>query len=184
MGGSSQSILRRLLGAAVLGMGLGLWGGCDTVPAPDREKQPPSVSSLQVVPDSVHESDLPSEQVQDSVAGVPLRISVRATDTDGTIARVVFVLEPSSNPRGSLSRELPAENRPLYEDEIPLSVPLLDEVYTVRVFALDDDSLSSNQMTGQFRFVPANSSDAEATFERILDPKMGATSRRDVPALN
>lgn len=182
MEGSSPSILRCLLGAAVLVAGLGLWGGCDTVPAPDREKQPPFVSSLQVVPDSIHESDL--DQVTDSSAQVPLDISAQATDPDGTIARVVFVLEPSSNPRGTVSGALPVVEGALYGGRLAFSVPLIDEIYTVRVFAVDDDSLSSNQVTGQFRFVPADSSDAETTSERLLDPKMRAPSMGDIPALN
>ena len=152
---SSSSILVRLVGALVVS--LGLWG-CDTVPAPET-RQPPSVSGLQIVPDSVHQSDLPPDQVQESTAVVPLVIdSVRATDPDGSVARVVFVLEPSSNPRGTVSGGLPVQTRPVYGGQLPLSLPLVDEIYTVRVFAVDDDSLASNQVTGQFRFVPADTS--------------------------
>ncbi len=144
-------------------------GGCDTVSTPE-ETQPPSVAGLQVVPDSLHESDLPPDQVQDSTAQVPIVIdSVRATDPDGTVQRVVFVLEPSSNPRGTLSGTLPAQDRPLYGAGLTLSLPLIDEIYTVRAFAVDDDSLASNQVTGQFRFVPADSSGAETTSERAVE---------------
>lgn len=161
MGDSFSSILSRLAAAVLLVGGLGLWGGCDTVPAPDRDRQAPSVSGLQVIPDSLHESDLPPDQVQDSTAQVPLVIdSVRATDPDGSVERVVFVLEPSSNPRGTASGTLPVVEDALYGASLAFSVPLVDEVYTVRVFAVDDDSLTSNQVTGQFRFVP---SDASAT---------------------
>lgn len=160
MGDSFSSILSRLAAAVLLVGGLGLWGGCDTVPAPERDQQSPSVSALEVVPDSVHESELPSDQVQDSSAQVPLDISARATDPDGSIARVVFVLEPSSNPRGTASGTLPGAEGTLYAGRLAFSVPLVDEIYTVRVFAVDDDSLTSNQVTGQFRFVP---SDASAT---------------------
>jgi hypothetical protein len=120
------------------------------------------VSALEVVPDSVHESELPSDQVQDSTAQVPLDIAARATDPDGSINRVVFLLEPSSNPRGTASGTLPAVEDALYEGRLAFSVPLIDEIYTVRVFAVDDDSLASNQVAGQFRFVPSGAPDTSA----------------------
>lgn len=147
--------------ASMLVGGLEMWGGCDTVPAPDRDQQPPSVSALQVVPDSIHEWE--AEQVQDSSAQVLMDISARATDPDGTVERVVFLIEPSSNPRGTASGSLPAVEDELYGGRLEFSVPLIDEIYTVRVFAVDDDSLASNQVAGQFRFVPSGSSGASTT---------------------
>ena len=158
MGIPFSSILGRLLGALLLGASLGLLG-CDTVPAPDRNQQPPSVSALQVVPDSIHQSNLSPDQVQDSTAQVSLNLSARATDPDGAVVRVVFVLEPSSNPRGTISGSLSPVEPPLYGGELPLSLPLVNEIYTIRVFAVDDDSLASNRVTGQLRFVPTDSSD-------------------------
>lgn len=160
---SSVPILGRLVAAALLVGGLGLWGGCDTAPSPDREQQPPSISALQVLPDSIHQSDLPLDQVEDSSAQVPLDISARAADPDGTVERVVFLLEPSSNPRGTVSGTLPVAEEDLYGGRLPFTVPLVDEIYTVRVFAVDDDSLTSNRVTGQFRFVPSDSSEMSAS---------------------
>jgi hypothetical protein len=156
----SPSFLGLLLGGVLLGLGLWALGGCDTVPAPERNQQAPSVSALQVVPDSIHQSDLPPDQIQDSTAQDTLVLSARATDPDGTVERVVFVLEPSSAPRGVISGQLPSVEGALYGAGIPLSLPLVDEIYTVRVFAVDDDSLASNQVTGQLRFVPADSANA------------------------
>jgi hypothetical protein len=97
---------------------------------------------------------------------VNLGILAQANDTDGTVERVVFLIEPSSNPRGTFSGRLPPA--PAVENVYggvfdSLSVPLVDEIYTVRVFAVDDDSLTSNQVTGQFRFVPSGASDTSAT---------------------
>lgn len=155
MGISDLSISERLVAAVLVVGGVGLWGGCDTAPNPDRDQQAPSMSALQLVPDSIHQSDLPSEQVQDSSAQVPLDISARATDPDGSIVRVVFSLEPSSNPRATASGRLPLVENDRYGGRLAFAVPLVDEVYTVRVFAVDDDSLTSNQVTGQFRFVPS-----------------------------
>ncbi len=186
---SSPSILPRVAAAALLVGGLGLWNGCDTAPTPDRDQQVPSVSALQIVPDSIHQSELAPGRIRDSMAQVSLGVLARATDTDGTVERVVFLLEPSSNPQGTLSGRLPALENAAENDVYgavfdSLSVPLIDEIYTVRVFAVDGDSLASNQVTGQFRFVPADSSDAETTSERLLGPKLHAPSMGDVPALN
>ena len=146
-----------LLGGALLGGSLVGGLGCDTVPAPDRTLQPPTVAGLQVAPRRIVVADLPPDQVQDSSAVVPVLLdSVRARDPDGSVARVVFTVEPSSNPRGTISGELRAGRRPVYSDTLVLGLPLADEVYTVRVFAIDDDSLASNRVTGQFRVVAAD----------------------------
>ncbi|MCS3751562.1 hypothetical protein GGQ19_002757 [Salinibacter ruber] len=157
---STLPILGRLLGAVLIVGGPALWGGCDTVPAPERTQRGPSVADLQVTPDSVHGSDLDDEQIVDSLAQVAVDVSARVADPDGTVERVVFVFEPSSNPRRTISGALSAVEPPVYGGTLPLSVPLVDEVYTVRVFAVDDDSLSGNQVTGQFRFVPTDTSGA------------------------
>lgn len=177
---SCSSIVARLLGAVVLGGSLWVGGGCDTVPAPDRNQQPPSVAELQIVPDSVRESALPPDQIQDSLAQDTLTISARATDSDGTVERVVFVLEPSSNPRSPISGQLPPvpQSSSLYGAGLPVSFPLVDEIYTIRVYAVDDDSLASNQVTGQFRFVASDSSDAQSTPKRTDGLSMSAPRRQ------
>jgi len=164
MQGSVPSMLGHLLGPVLIVGSLVMWTGCDTVPAPDRSRTPPSVAALQVVPDSIHESDLSPDQVQDSTAQVPLQLMARATDADGTVQRVVFVVEPASDPRGTLSGRLPAqpESETQYGGPLVLSLPLVDEIYTIRVFAIDDDSLASNKVTGQLRVVPSGSSTATA----------------------
>jgi len=136
----------------LLGMGVFLLG-CDQVARPD-EKQPPSVSGLSVLPDSVEAARLPPTLIQDSIAQVPLRIGATATDPDGRVERVVFTIEPSSNPRGTLSGTLPLASGSTYRDTLLLGIPIsLDEVFTVRVFAVDDDSLASNQGVGRLRFI-------------------------------
>lgn len=128
--------------------------GCDQVSRPEGG-QPPSVSDLAVVPDSVNASDVPAEQVRDSTAQIPLTIAATATDPDGTVERVVFTIEPSSSPRGTASGTLRPEQDVRYRRTVRIGIPVfLDEVYTVRVFAVDDDSLASNQSVGRFRFEP------------------------------
>jgi hypothetical protein len=146
--------LRPLLLAATLLL-VGSLAGCDQGGAVDRSRdQAPLVSGLVLRPDSVNAADVPSQQVQDSLAQVGLRLRVRATDPDGTVERVQFTVEPASNPRGTATGTLQRENDSLFVRELGLRVPVfLTEVYTVRVFAVDDDSLASNQTLGQFQFV-------------------------------
>jgi hypothetical protein len=153
------------LAGVFLGASLGILG-CDTVPTPERSLQPPTVANLHVVPDSVVPTALPPEQVGDSTVQVPLQLEAQATDPDGTVARVVFLIEPASAPQATLSGTLPAlPDRPQhwYGGGFALSLPLADEIYTVRVFAIDADSLASNQVTGQVRVVAPDSSSPAAS---------------------
>jgi hypothetical protein len=137
---------------------LGGLAGCDQGGAVgDRPRGTgPLVSGLVVEPDSVNAADLPPQQIQDSLAQVALRLQVRATDPDGAVERVQFTLEPSSNPRGTATGALQRADDSLFAAELGLRLPAgRTEVYTVRVFAVDDDSLASNQALGQFQFVSA-----------------------------
>jgi len=146
--------LRPLLLAAALLL-VGSLAGCDQGGAVDRSRgQAPLVSGLVLRPDSVNAASIPAQQVQDSLAQVVLRLRVRAIDPDGVVERVQFTVEPASNPRSTATGTLQRESDSLFVRELGLRVPVfLTEVYTVRVFAVDDDSLASNQTLGQFQFV-------------------------------
>lgn len=152
---SSRVCLLFLAAALLL---LGSLAGCDQGGAVDRSRgQAPLVSGLVVQPDSVNAASIPDQQVQDSLAQVGLRLRVHATDPDGAIDRVQFTIEPASNPRGTAAGTLQRESDSLFVRQLGLRVPVfLTEVYTVRVFAVDDDSLASNQALGQFQFVSAS----------------------------
>ena len=153
------------LAGVFLGASLGILG-CDTVPTPERSLQPPSVAALRVAPDSVVPAALPPEQVRDSTVQVALQLEAQATDPDGAVARVVFLIEPASAPQATLSGILPAlpeRSQHWYGGKFALSLPVDDEVYTVRVFAIDADSLASNQVTGQLRVVASDSSSPAAS---------------------
>jgi hypothetical protein len=114
------------------------------------------VADLEVTPDSVNAADLPPDLVNDSTAQVPLRVSVRASDPDGAIERVTFTFEPVTAPQGAAFGQLQPTEGGRYAREFAVAVPAnRDEVYSLRVFAVDADSLASNQVVGRFRFVPA-----------------------------
>lgn len=138
----------------VLGVGA-LAMGCDQGPsAPDGLAERPLVSQLAVQPDSVNAADLADDQVQDSLAHIAVDIEARVTDPDGQVERAVFTIEPSTNPRATATGRLTSRGQSVYGRQIALQIPAyVSEVYTVRVFAVDRDSLTSNQALGQFRFV-------------------------------
>lgn len=136
-------------------VGLGVFClGCDQT-TPVEANRSPSVFGLEVTPDSINAADVPPGQVNDSLAAVEFQISTRAEDVDGSVERVVFTVEPATNPRSTATGTLEARDGGQYARRLALRVPVdLDEIYTVRVFAVDDDSLASNQNVGRFRFVP------------------------------
>ena len=130
--------------------------GCDQVSGLSEGKAP-TVADLEVTPDSVNAADLPPDLVNDSTAQVPLRVSVRASDPDGEVERVSFTFEPVTNPQGAAFGQLEATGEGRYAREFAISVPAMrDEVYALRVFAVDSDSLASNEAIGRVRFVPAS----------------------------
>ncbi len=150
--------LRLWRGIQVLGMMLlgGLLLGCDQVSAPSATEAP-MVADLEVTPDSVKAEELPPDLVTDSTVRMPLRVSVRAWDPDGEIERVSFTVEPVANPQGAAFGQLQATEEGRYAREFAVPVPATrDEVYALRVFAVDSDSLASNQAIGRVRFVPAS----------------------------
>jgi hypothetical protein len=138
---------------AALGMG-GALLSCDQVSRPP-ERQPPSVSGLEVIPDTFDAARLEPLPDQDSLVQDTLGISVLATDPDGQIARVVFTVEPASNPRATIAGALNPVNDSVYAGGGILTVPRFrGETFTVRVYAVDDDSLASNQGIGRLQIIP------------------------------
>jgi len=153
-------------------VGLVLTGGCDSVPSSSTdERRSPRVSNLQIVTDSIRVME------EDSLAEVVLGVAVQAVDPDGRIAQVISILEPASNPRGAASVELQSSEGAIYARRIGLTVPLAEEIFTIRTFAVDDDSLTSNQVTGQFRFDP----DDETRISRI-GSRTGGMRNQFVPS--
>jgi hypothetical protein len=153
---------RSAIAAVIVGMMLIAATGCDDTPgAGALDQQAPRVVDFRYTPDSVVVSTLPDDRVQDSLAEVELAIDARVQDADSDVASVLFTLEPASNPRqtalGSLRVVTDAPSGPgeLYAARAQLRLPAIRrEIYTLRVYAIDTDSLPSNQATGQIRLIP------------------------------
>ena len=131
--------------------------GCDTTPGvPPSAPQPPVVSNFTFSPNRVEAADLRPGQIQDGQAQVTIEIGVTAEDPDGAVRRVLFTIAPASTPGRSIQGELVAESGAQYGAAIDVGLPAdRDDIYTVRVFAIDDDDQASNQALGTLRFVPA-----------------------------
>ena len=130
--------------------------GCDSVSPVETDTQgtPPLVSDLRLRPDSIHVDELPPDRVQDSVAQLDLAVQAEVEDPDGTVERVVFTIEPASDPRSTATGRLEPVADSIYGRAFLFGVPTSrDELYTIRVFAVDNDSLASNQAIGQIQFV-------------------------------
>lgn len=130
--------------------------GCDQVSEPEA-RQRPTVSQLVVVPDTFNAADLEPLSDQDSLVADTVAISIRANDPDGQIARVAFTVEPAFNPRSTITgpmRQSQAADD-LYVGGAILTVPRYREAtYTIRAYAVDDDSLVSNQGVGRLQVIP------------------------------
>lgn len=129
---------------------------CDTAPGLTPPAQPPVVTDLAYSPDSVTADSLGPSRVTDSTVTADVRIIARASDPDGEIARVVFTIEPAAVPEAAIEGTLPAipEEPDLYGTAIDLTLPRVDEIYTIRTYAIDRDSLVSNVSLGQLRVLP------------------------------
>ncbi|NBC87775.1 MAG: hypothetical protein GVY25_16460 [Bacteroidetes bacterium] len=137
-----------------------LFAACDQAPgASDTSPESPVVADFAYSPDAVNPDTLSPGRVTDSTLTVDLRLVTAVTDADSEIERVVFTIEASSAPGSALDGTLPLlpGETDLYGSAIELTLPRADAVYTVRVFAVDTDSLTSNVGLGQVRVRPGTS---------------------------
>jgi len=149
----------RICAVLALAVALLLVAGCDEAPGPrPLDRQAPEVVAFDYAPDSIVVADLPPDQVQDSVFRTGFAINALVRDPDTDVASVVFTLEPAAAPQrtavGTLrvAPDVPGDS--LYTARAALSLPTLREIYTLRVYAVDTDSLTSNQAVGQVRVIP------------------------------
>ena len=149
----------RICAALALAVALLLVAGCDEAPGPrPLDRQAPEVVAFDYAPDSFVVADLPPDQVQDSVFQTGFAINALVRDLDSDVASVLFTLEPAAAPQrtavGTLRVAPDAPGDSLYTTRAALSLPTVREIYTLRVYAVDTDSLTSNQAVGQVRVIP------------------------------
>jgi hypothetical protein len=149
----------RICAGLALAAALLLVAGCDEVPGPQPlDRQAPEIVAFDYAPDSIVVADLPPDQVQDSVFQTGFAITALVRDPDRDVASVVFSLEPAATPQrtavGTLRVATDAPGDSLYTARAALSLPTVREIYTLRVYAVDADSLTSNQAVGQVRVIP------------------------------
>lgn len=143
--------------ALVLGVAAGLLAACDATPGPaPLDRQLPVVDALAVSPDTVRVADLPDDAVSDGQALVDLDVAVTARDGDGTVDRVLVALDPAYGASAAGVARLDPVDGNRYGGRLryPLALDAAD-VITVRAFAVDDDSLTSNQVATQIHVIPA-----------------------------
>ena len=132
---------------------------CDTGPGPQPlDRQPPTVANLSIAPETVRVAELPPDRVSNGQALVDLTLAVEARDADGTIDRVLVIIDPAYGASSSGVTQLDPLDGVLYGGlrRYPVAADRAD-VFTIRALAIDDDSLTSNEVVRQFRIIPADS---------------------------
>lgn len=145
------------IAAACLGLAV-LLAACDNGLGPTPlDLAPPTVSNLEVTPDTVRVADLPSDQISNGQALVELDLRVEARDADGAIDGVFIIIEPTYGSASSGITELEPIEGARYGGLRGYSV-FVDqaEIFTVRAVAIDTDSLTSNEVITQFHVIPAD----------------------------
>lgn len=158
-----QHQLVRLASAAIsaVGMAAVFFSACDTAPGlVPLDQQPPVVSDLTVLPETIRAAALPPDRIAGGQAAVDVTAAVTARDPDGTVDRVLTLIDPTYGAQAVLARLVRAEERFAGTVRYTLAADRAD-VLMIRVFAVDNDSLTSNQVVGQVHFLPDTSSGAE-----------------------
>jgi hypothetical protein len=129
---------------------------CDEAPGVSPSSQPPVLVDLAYSPNSINPDSLTPDRVTDSTVTANLRIVTEAQDPDGSVDRVLFTIEPASVADAAVQGTLlPIPEEPnLFGTAIDLTLPRVDEIYTIRTYAIDQDSLLSNVALGQIRVIP------------------------------
>jgi hypothetical protein len=139
----------------LLGLLLGL-AACDSAPGPvDLNPRPPVLSDFSFGPEVVNTGQLPEgwQATDDGVSG-PVTVSVTASDPDGTVDEVRYVVQSPTDPTQPLALGLlESTGGNGYEASVPLTLPPgAVGNYTVLVFAIDDDRVQSGEARGLLRF--------------------------------
>lgn len=129
-------MIRRVIGWLVFAAAL---AACDTGPGPEAPGRGPVVSDLQVDPPAIVVAGLPEGSISGGRVTVPLTISVRASDPDGDLASVAWLLrgpDAGSEPVAHGDLALQAGGRFGTTANVSLDLAVTGR-YTLVVFASD-----------------------------------------------
>ena len=170
-----------------LRMGVGLCGlslflaACDATPGlPTAEGTPPVLSDLAFTPDRLDVAALDEGQT----AEIPFELEVTARDPDGAASlQVSYVVRsplPGSEPLQTGTLQAAGGEGGRYHASTTLRLSVAEVgVYTLRVLAVDEDGLISNQAIGSFLLTaggrPPTIEEVIAP-ERIQRPSEGSTT--------
>ena len=130
-------------------------GGCDSAPGVDGpEGSPPEVSGLSFTPTFVDLATLPPEQQTDTTAVVPFSVHVGATDPDGDLRSVYYVVQSLVAGEPPILQGEMTEGDFSYLAEAVLVVPKgAIANYSVLVYAVDEAGQISNRGRGLVRVI-------------------------------
>ena len=133
-----------------------LLAACDSTPGPvPLDQQPPMVSDLTVAPETIRTAELPADRIADAQALVDVATTVRARDPDGTVARVLILIDPAYGSSAPAVAQLGRSEDDQFAGTGRYAVSTdRADVLMIRAFAVDNDSLTSNQVVGKIHFLP------------------------------
>ncbi len=130
--------------------GAALLAGCDTAPGPESPGFGPVVSDLRYDPPSVVVSELPEGSVSGGMVTVPFSLSVQASDPDGDLADVSWIVRgPDADTAPVASGRLSVQTGGRFGAATQLSLPIaVTGRYTVVVHASDRAGRLGNETRG------------------------------------
>ena len=160
---------------------VGVLSGCDSAPGPSNPVgRPPVVSDLVFDPVEIDVMDLDPAEVAAGVASVDLTVSVRATDADGDVSRVLMVVQTPDQETPILEfTQLTRSSGDSFGGTFTLDFDTgLTGRYTIEVYAVDNDEFASNSVLGGLDLVNIGNPPVIETVEApdtIQRPQSGTT---------
>lgn len=152
---------------------------CDTAPGPEDQGRGPVVSDLQVDPPAIVVASLPEGSVSGGRVTVPMTISVRASDPDGDLASVAWLLRgPDAGSEPVAGGELALQAGGRFGATVNVSLPLaVTGRYTLVVFASDRSGRLGNEAREAVDLLAEGRPPSITTVEmpeRVVRPASGA----------
>ncbi len=130
-----------------------LLGGCDSAPGVDGpDGSPPVITGFSFSPAFVDLATLPPDQQTDTTAVIPFSIQVRASDDDGDLQAVEYLVQALVAGQPPLLQGSMSGSGAQFSADANLTVPLgAIANYSVLVYAVDANGQISNRSRGLVR---------------------------------